>query len=51
MVTYVAETCPACGGLHIVNPANGRMMSDDRRPSVSTGSRLTRGAPRPDLWA
>ena len=51
LVTYVAESCPACGGLHIVNPATGRMMSDDRRPSLSTGGRLTRGTPRPEIRA
>jgi hypothetical protein len=51
LVTYVAESCPACGGLHIVNPATGRMMSDDQRPSVSTGGRTTRSTPRPDIRA
>jgi hypothetical protein len=51
LVTYVAETCPACGGLHIVNPATGRKMSDDQRPSLSTGARPTSGTPRPDIWA
>ena len=29
MVTYVAEHCPACGGLHIVNPATGKLMSEE----------------------
>ena len=29
MVTYVAEHCVACGGLHIVNPATGRLMSEE----------------------
>jgi hypothetical protein len=26
---YIAERCPACAGLHIVNPATGRMLSDE----------------------
>ena len=51
LVTYVAESCPACGGLHIVNPATGRMMSDDQRPSLSNGGRMTSGTPRPNIWA
>jgi hypothetical protein len=51
LVTYVAESCPACGGLHIVNPATGRMMSDDQRPSVSNGGRMTSGTPGPNIWA
>ena len=34
MVTYVAEHCAACGGLHIVNPTTGRLMSEERtRPA------------------
>ncbi len=51
LVTSVAEFCPACAGLHIVNPATGRMMSDDQRPSVSNGGRRTSGTPGPTLWA
>lgn len=31
---YVAEHCPACGGLHIVNPATGRMLSEERAMSL-----------------
>ncbi|WP_421995614.1 hypothetical protein [Reyranella sp.] len=27
---YVAERCPACGGLHIVNPLTGRMLAEER---------------------
>jgi hypothetical protein len=51
LVSYVAESCPACGGLHIVNPATGRMMSDDRRPSLPKGGRMASGTPRPNIWA
>ena len=29
LTTYVAETCPACGGLHIVNPATSRLLSEE----------------------
>jgi hypothetical protein len=29
LVTYVAEHCPACRGLHIVNPATGRLMGEE----------------------
>jgi len=26
---YVAERCPACSGLHIVNPATGRLLLEE----------------------
>ena len=51
LVTYVAEFCPACGGLHIVNPATGKLMAEDQRPSLSNGGRMTSGTPRPNIWA
>jgi predicted RNA-binding Zn-ribbon protein involved in translation (DUF1610 family) len=51
LVTYVAESCPACGGLHIVNPATGRLMAEDQRPSLSNGGRMTSGTPSPNIWA
>ena len=28
-LVFVAERCLACGGLHIVNPATGRLMSQE----------------------
>jgi len=28
-VTYVAEFCPACGGLHIINRPPGKLMAED----------------------
>lgn len=31
---YVGERCPACGNLHIVNPATGRMLSDESAKSL-----------------
>lgn len=42
---YVAERCPACGGLHIVNPATGRMLAEEsamhlrqiKAPRAATG--------------
>jgi hypothetical protein len=34
LTTYVAETCPACGGLHIVNPATGRLLSEEAPVSL-----------------
>ncbi|MGZ5906872.1 MAG: hypothetical protein ACXWKQ_16120 [Reyranella sp.] len=51
LVTFVAEFCPACGGLHIVNPATGKLMAEDQRPRVSNGGRRTSGTPRPSIWA
>lgn len=26
---YVAQSCLACGGMHLVNPANGKLMSEE----------------------
>ena len=51
LVSYVAESCPACGGLHIVNPATGKLMAEDRRASLSKGGRMVSGTPRPNIWA
>ncbi|MFZ5782053.1 MAG: hypothetical protein ACOY4R_17800 [Pseudomonadota bacterium] len=31
---YVAERCPACGGLHIVNPATGRLLREESSAAV-----------------
>ena len=28
-LVFVAERCPACGGLHIVSPATGRLLSQE----------------------
>jgi hypothetical protein len=35
LIPYVAECCPACSGLHIVNPLTGRLIADETaaRPS------------------
>ena len=38
---YVAERCPACSGLHIVNPATGRLLSDE----TPTGLRQIKAQP------
>ncbi len=27
---YVAYRCPACGGLHLVNPKTGKLLADER---------------------
>ncbi len=27
---YVAYRCPACGGLHLVNPTTGKLLADER---------------------
>jgi len=51
LVTYVAESSPACGGLHIVNPATGKLMAEDQRPSLSKGGRMPSGTPSPNIWA
>jgi len=32
---YVGDRCQACGGLHIVNPATGRMLSEERSASLT----------------
>lgn len=32
LTTYVADSCPACGGLHIVNPLTGRLLADECPP-------------------
>jgi hypothetical protein len=40
---FVAERCAACGGLHIVNPATGRLLADEmpgRVPPTKTSARL-----------
>jgi hypothetical protein len=32
--SYEAVTCPACGGVHLVNPASGKTIDDeDRKPA------------------
>jgi hypothetical protein len=31
---YVAERCPACGELHIVNPATGRLLSEESESAL-----------------
>lgn len=31
---YVGERCPACGWLHIVNPATGRLLAEERPRSL-----------------
>ena len=36
MITYVAEHCPACGGVHIVNPATGKLLSEERMKGRQT---------------
>ena len=28
-LVFVAERCPACGGLHIVNPSTGRLLAQE----------------------
>lgn len=29
---YVAHGCPACGGMHLVNPLSGKLMSEEHPP-------------------
>ena len=29
---YVAHACPACGGMHLVNPLSGKLMSEEHPP-------------------
>jgi hypothetical protein len=50
MVTYVAEHCAACGGLHIVNPTTGRLMSEERtRPAPGLAAQAAaRGGQLPE---
>ena len=31
-LVFVAERCPACGGLHIVNPTTGRLLAQEMPP-------------------
>ncbi len=52
--TYVAQTCLACGSIHLVNPASGRLLSEetarpaDSRPAPrATGRRSGPGVSRP----
>ena len=33
LMTYVAVPCPACRGLHIVNPETGKLISEEMAPS------------------
>lgn len=32
---YVAQHCLACGGLHLVNPANGKLLAEESLPPTS----------------
>ena len=27
--TYVSQNCPVCGGVHLVNPHTGKLMSEE----------------------
>ena len=27
--TYVMQNCPACGGMHLVNPRTGKLVSEE----------------------
>lgn len=29
-IEYVPYRCPACGGMHLVNPKTGKLVSDER---------------------
>jgi hypothetical protein len=40
---YVAQHCLACGGLHLVNPATGKLLAEESVPPASRG-RLQSGA-------
>ena len=31
--SYEAVTCPACGGVHLVNSASGKTIDDERKPT------------------
>jgi len=33
-LTYVGQRCPACGSLHLVNPANGKLLAEEFVPSA-----------------
>jgi hypothetical protein len=36
MTSYEPTTCSICTGLHLVNPANGKVLgADDDRPSIT----------------
>ncbi len=37
-LVFVAERCPACGGLHIVSPATGRLLSQEIPVRVPAGA-------------
>lgn len=37
--TYVAQHCLACGGVHLVNPRTGRLMSEEASAEKRPGSR------------
>lgn len=30
--SYVAQTCPACRSVHLVNPVTGKLISEERPP-------------------
>jgi hypothetical protein len=32
--SYEAVTCPACGGVHLANPASGKTIDDEDRTSA-----------------
>lgn len=32
--SHVGQHCLACGGMHIVSPNDGRLLSDDRKPPM-----------------
>lgn len=43
-LVFVAERCPACGGLHIVNPRTGRLLAQEmpvRFPTVAASHPAT----------
>jgi hypothetical protein len=38
--TYVAQHCPVCGGVHLVNPRTGKLMSEETaKPQGKTQQR------------
>ncbi len=30
---YVAYRCPACGGMHLINPKTGKLLVEERDPA------------------
>ncbi|MCA0301653.1 MAG: hypothetical protein LCH95_04545 [Proteobacteria bacterium] len=46
-LVFVAERCPACGGLHIVNPMTGRLLAQEMPARPVAGAVPPQPRPHP----